>query len=318
MLKSIPIPTAGVMLGLAALGNLLAPYLPFTKGICGILSAFLGLLLLLRLCKHPQSIRQDMTGNPIMASVSATFFMSIMQLATYIKDWIPFAAEWIWIGAVFCHALLILWFTHYFVVNLQLKHVFPTFFITYVGIVVGSVTAPAFGYLWLGNVIFWFGFVLYMLMLVLVTYRYYCLPVAEPAKPLLCIYTAPMSLSLAGYFAVVPEKSFFLILVMEMAAQALYFFVLCKLPKLLRLPFYPSYAAFTFPFVITATALKQTITYLDSLGYPIPALLSLFYIEMIFSTLIVGYVTIRYFHYFYQTWTSLYRKNTEERSTLPA
>ena len=303
MIKSVPIPTAGVMLGLAALGNLLAPYAVEAKLFCGAVSALLGFLLLLRILRYPMSIHQDMTGNPLMASVSATFFMSFMQLATYIKDILPLTAEIIWILSVASHALLILWFTRYFVVNLQLKHVFPTFFITYVGIVVGAVTAPAFGYMTLGNYIFWFGFVLYMVMLALVTYRYYHRPVAEPAKPLLCIYTAPMSLSLAGYFAVVPEKSLLMILIMEIAAQALYLFVLCKLPKLLRLPFYPSYAAFTFPFVITATALKQTLAYFSNAGYIIhDALILLFYAEMIFSTLIVLYVTVRYFQHFYMLW----------------
>lgn len=36
MIKSIPIPTAGVSLGLAALGNLLQPYSPLMKYTCGI------------------------------------------------------------------------------------------------------------------------------------------------------------------------------------------------------------------------------------------------------------------------------------------
>ena len=107
--------------------------------------------------------------------------------------------------------------------NLELKNVFPTFFIAYVGIVVASVTAPAFGYFTLGYYIFWFGFVAYMLLLALVTYRYLHHPIPEAAKPLICIYTAPMSLSLAGYFAVVPDKNFLLITVMQIAAQGLFF-----------------------------------------------------------------------------------------------
>ena len=41
MIKSIPIPTAGVSLGLAALGNLLQPYSPLMKYTCGILAAIL-------------------------------------------------------------------------------------------------------------------------------------------------------------------------------------------------------------------------------------------------------------------------------------
>ena len=39
MIRKVPVPTAGVMLGLAALGNLLAPYSMILKYACGISSA---------------------------------------------------------------------------------------------------------------------------------------------------------------------------------------------------------------------------------------------------------------------------------------
>lgn len=53
MFRKIPIPTAGVMLGLAALGNLLAPYSLFLKYVCGIGAAFLGVLLFAKIIMHP-------------------------------------------------------------------------------------------------------------------------------------------------------------------------------------------------------------------------------------------------------------------------
>ena len=49
MIKSIPIPTAGVSLGLAALGNLLQPYSPRMKYTCGILAAILLAMLLIKI-----------------------------------------------------------------------------------------------------------------------------------------------------------------------------------------------------------------------------------------------------------------------------
>ena len=231
MIKSIPIPTAGVSLGLAALGNLLQPYSPLMKYTCGILAAILLAMLLIKILRYPKLVHADMTGNPILGSVAATFFMTTMQLCVYIKDFAPFLCEAIWLAAVAAHAILIIWFSKNFMLN-----------------------------------IFWFGFVAYMLLLALVTYRYLHHPIPEAAKPLICIYTAPMSLSLAGYFAVVPDKNFLLITVMQIAAQGLFFFILSLMPRLLRLPFYPSYAAFTFPFVITASALRLSLDYYARLG----------------------------------------------------
>lgn len=301
MIKSVPIPTAGVMLGLAALGNLLAPYSLTCKWICGILATILGVMLLLKIIRYPKMIHADMTGNPVLGSVAATFFMAIMQLCTYFAATLPAVSKSIWFLAVFAHILLICWFTKHFMVNLELKNVFPTFFIAYVGIIVAAVTAPVFNMAAAGVYIFWFGFCAYMILLILVTYRYIKIPPAESAvKPLICIYTAPMSLSLAGYFAVIQDKNFLMISIMQIAAQCLFFFILSLMPKLLKLPFYPSYAAFTFPFVITATALRLSLNYYDRIGMGLHVFFHYLYIfEMIVATLIVAYVTLHYCKFFY-------------------
>lgn len=300
MIKNIPIPTAGVMLGLAALGNLLSPYSMIVKIICGILSALLGALLFAKIIKYPKLVHADLKGNPVLGSVFATFFMATMQLCTYVAPVLPVLSKAVWCLAVAAHIVLIIWFSKNFVMNLEMKNVFPTYFIAYVGIVVGAVTSPVFNCIQLGIYIFYFGFAAYMLLLLLVTYRYIKMPPQEAAvKPLICIYTAPMSLSLAGYFAVIPEKSFLMITVMQICAQLLFFFILSLMPKLLRLPFYPSYAAFTFPFVITAIALKQSLAYYASMGVLLHDFFYCLYVfEAICATCIVVYVTIHYLNFF--------------------
>ena len=300
MIKKVPIPTAGVMLGLVALGNLLAPYSMNVKYICGILSALFGVLLLAKIIIYPQLIKNDMNGNSIFASVSATFFMSIMQLCTYTAPFAPLSSEIVWFAAIIMQFALMLWFTWKYIRNFKLKEVFPTYFIAYVGIVVASVTSPAFSQQALGEAIFWFGFVMYAVMFVLVTLRYCRHAVAEGAKPLFCIYTAPMSLSLAGYLACVEDKSLLMVIAMEIAAQVLLLVVLSQMPKLLALPFYPSYAAFTFPFVITAIALRQTIVYLHSLDiYVSPLLEYIAAAETVIAVAIVFYVAARYAVFFW-------------------
>ena len=65
MIRKVPVPTAGVMLGLAALGNLLAPYSMILKYACGISSAFLGVLLFSKIILHPQMMKNDLNGNSI-------------------------------------------------------------------------------------------------------------------------------------------------------------------------------------------------------------------------------------------------------------
>lgn len=300
MFRKIPIPTAGVMLGLAALGNLLAPYSMMLKYICGIGAAFLGVLLFSKIILHPCVMKNDLNGNSIFASVFATFFMSVMQLCTYTFPYAPAVSEIVWYGAIVCHFLLMTWFTYRYILNFKLNEVFPTYFIAYVGVVVASVTAPVFNHHHLGEMIFWFGFAAYMVLFALVTARYCSRhAIADPAKPLFCIYTAPMSLSLAGYLACVEEKSFLMVVIMEVLAQGLFLMVLTQMPKLLRMCFYPSYAAFTFPFVITAIALRQTLAYLEDNYFSVPEFLhGLLLAETILATVIVAYVFVRYLNFF--------------------
>lgn len=296
-IKKVPIPLCGVMLGFAALGNLLQSYGEGIRCACGIVAAFLLILVLLKLILFPGMIKEDMQ-NPIMASVSGTFPMALMLLSTYVKPFIGVAAMYLWYFAIALHILLIVYFTMKFLVKLQLPKVFASYYIVYVGIAVAAVTAPAFENLLVGTAAFWFGFVTLIALLILVTARYVkCKEVPEPARPLICIYAAPASLCIAGYVQSVTPKSREFLLVMLAVAIILYIFALVKALGYLKLKFYPSYAAFTFPFVISAIASKQTMACLANMGHPIPVLQYLVLIETVIAVLLVVYTFIRFMQF---------------------
>ena len=294
MIKKVPVPLCGVMLGFAALGNLLQSYGEGIRSVCGIVAAFLLILIFAKLLLFPQMIKEDMK-NPIMASVAGTFPMALMLLSTYVKPYIGAAAMYIWFFAIALHIVLIVYFTVKFVLKLQLPKVFASYYIVYVGIAVAAVTAPAYEQLGIGTAAFWFGFVTLIILLVLVTIRYVkCPEVPEPAQPLICIYAAPTSLCIAGYVQSVTPKSRGFLLAMLAVATVIYIFALVKAIGYLKLKFYPSYAAFTFPFVISAIATKQTMACLANMGQPIPALKYLVLIETIIAVVLVVYTFIRF------------------------
>lgn len=270
LIQRVPLPISGVALGMAALGNLIQSYSEALRLLCGGLAALFLLLLILKAALFPSRIIQDLK-DPVIAGVSATFPMSLMLLSVYSKPYIGGAALGIWYIALAMHVCLILYVSLHFVAKFTLTNMVPSFFIVYAGIVVGSVTAPAYQLSALGNVLFWIGFVPYLAMLILVTYRYIKVPkLPDPAKPLLCIYTAPMSLCVAGYVQSVSPKSAAFLLVIFVAALCLYAFALIWSLHCIRLPFFPSYASFTFPFVISAIAAKMTMGTMAKLGQPLP------------------------------------------------
>lgn len=293
-IRKVPVPLCGVMLGLAALGNLLQSYSEGIRYVCGIFAAFLLVLVLLKLIMFPQMIKEDMK-NPIMASVAGTFPMALMLLSTYVKPFIGKGAYYIWLFAIALHVVLIVYFTVKFIAKLQMPKVFASYFIVYVGIVVASVTAPAYEKTSIGTVAFWFGFVTLVLLLILVTYRYVKFKeVPDPAKPLICIYAAPTSLCIAGYIQSVTPKSYGFILAMLVVATVIYIFALVKAVGYLKMPFYPSYAAFTFPFVISAIASKQTMVCAANMGKPLPFLKYVVLIETVIAVILVVYTFVRY------------------------
>ena len=294
IIKKVPVPLCGVMLGFAALGNLLQSYGEGIRLVCGIVAAFLLILVLLKLIIFPKMIKEDMQ-NPIMASVSGTFPMALMLLSTYVKPFIGPAAMYIWFFAIGLHIVLIAYFTVKFILKLQLPKVFASYYIVYVGIAVAAVTAPAFEQTGIGAAAFWFGFVTLIILLVLVTVRYVkCPQIPEPAQPLLCIYAAPTSLCIAGYVQSVTPKSRGFLLAMLAVATVLYIFSIVKAIGYLKLKFYPSYAAFTFPFVISAIATKQTMACLANMGQPMPVLKYVVLIETVLAVVFVVYTFIRF------------------------
>ena len=293
-IKRVPIPIGALALGLVALGGLLRPYWEPAAWIFGVIATVLLLMLVAKAVFFPSMVKHDL-GNSIFASVAVGAFMATMQIAALFEPLAPRVMFVLWAAAVAAHALWIIWFTWTFIRKFDLSQVFPTYFVCYVGIIVASITSPTFGMEGLGHGIWWFGFIAYLALLVVVTLRYAQHEAPQPAKPLLCIYTAPMSLSLAGYFAVF-EPNVHVVVVLEVLAQAFLVFVLVKLPPMLKLPFYPSYAAFTFPFVITASALSKTTALL---GDPL-WLHVLLMAETAFAAVIVLYATARYLAFLFK------------------
>lgn len=297
LLKAVPIPIAGVMLALAALGNLWGTPGETIHMLFGLVAFIVFILLLLKILTSFEGLRTAM-NDPVTASVSGTFTMGMMVLSVYAKFFIgTHLATYFWFLAIALHVLLILWFTVRYILSITIQKVFASYYIVFIGIVVASLTAPAFAMApTVGTWAFWFGFVSLIILSIVITYRYRAYPVvAEPAKPLICIYAAPVSLCLAGYLQSVDLKSDYMVLGMLIAATLIYLMVLIKLPKLLKIPFYPSYAAFTFPFVITAIATKQATAYLIAQGYNAVWMNGIIQGESAIALVLVFYVLFRYF-----------------------
>jgi len=226
LIKKLPLPITGLMLGLAALGNLIQSHSEGLRSLFGLVSAIILVLVILKLIMFQKGVKEALE-NPVVASVFPTFSMTIMLLATYLKPFNGGLASLFWFAGLILHIGLIIWFTQKFVLNnnYNIKKVFPSWFIPYVGIAVASVSSGAVGMQALGRIIFWFALVSLAVLLPVILKRIFVVKgIPEPAIPTITILAAPTSLCLAGYLNSFETKSTVLVYILLIAAH---------LPKLL-------------------------------------------------------------------------------------
>ena len=302
LIFTLPLPVSGLMLAVASLGILLGQFffsvLSFPaagyvlQGICGAAAAALWILLILKTVFFFPQIREAFK-DPILASVAGTFPMATMALSVHLAGLIGEPAVLLWYAGVLLHAALIVFFSIRFLRVPKLAQVFPSWLVVYVGIVLASITAPYFNQIFAGQICFWFGTAALVPLLPALLIRCTQIPVPEPAHPLICIFAAPISIILAGYVQSFSSDAG-IVSVLLVAETVVLVLVLLQLPRLLQLRFYPSYAAFTFPFVVTATAYFFGIMTLVETGflgvgwYVVPAAV------LLLAAGLVVYVSIRY------------------------
>lgn len=294
IIKKLPLATSGLMLAFAALGNLFSSYGEIFKNFFGLLSGLLFILILLKLIILTEEVIMELE-DPLVLSVFSTFTMGMMLLSTYLKTFSYFAAYAFWILSLILHISLIVLFTKRHMLKFDIKKVLPSYFIVYVGIVIGSVTAPIYHSEFLGQLIFYFGFTAYLILLPIVAYRVFLIgKIADSALPTITIFTAPASLCLAAYLSSFPDKSLVMIEFLVFLSVSIFALVVFYMPKMIRSKFYPSYSAFTFPLVISAIAIKLTNGFLVEKGTSYNALRYLVNFEEFFALSVVIYVSFKY------------------------
>ena len=296
----VPINLSGVMLAAFALGNLLQSFGEGWRIACGAAAGFMLVLLLLKMILFPRALVEDL-NQPVTAGVAGTFTMGLMFGAVYLTQYFGAASFglWLWQTAVGLHAVLMIYYVFRFIRRLKLEQIYTVCFIVFVGFAAAGVTAPVFGYqASVGTFAFWFGLCAFAVLFGVVTVRMIKYKPAQPLKPLTAIYTAPLSLCIVAYIQSVAAKNLTLLLVLLVIASAIYVFALVCALRCLTRPFYPSWAGMTFPFVISANALKQSAAWAAASGHPLP-LAPVVMIETVVAGFFVVCVAVRYMRHIF-------------------
>jgi len=300
-IKRIPTPSAGLALGIASLGSILESILSAGGAIQTVSAVLASVFLLGVFCKflfHPYLIKEELT-HPVLGSILPAFTMALMVISKAVGLYSPLIRQIIWFIAVMGHLSLLTAFVWYNIRHFSFERVFPSWFIPTVGIIAAALTSPGGIFAELADMIMYLGLINFAVTLPLITYRvFFLMGLADAAKPTIAVMAAPASLSLAGYLTIESDPSILLCGVLLCLAVLLTGIVYITIPGLImRLSPGPGYAAFTFPLVISATALYKTyevfsvnpaiMQYAEKLYWFAMA-------ELIIAVIIVGYVFFVY------------------------
>ena len=295
-MKKLPLAFSGCLLGLAGAGNLILDIFPLLSHIFSLSGLILWFYFLVSHLSNWHESKQELKKAPLLSGM-ATFPMAGMILSTYLLRILPMnmsiVAQILWWFAFLLDVGLIIYFTKKYVQTKPRTSATPSWTVLYVGIAVASLTYPVVGIVGIAYGAWIFGFILTLILYPLIyqDLKRNPLPLALLGQE--GIYCAPFSLLLAALVRVggVSLPSWIL-LVMILASQTFFFFVLSRLPRILKQGFQPAFSALTFPTIITATALKMAQGILQ-----IPILNLFVWLETFICLTILIYVLIGYNHY---------------------
>lgn len=294
-IERIPLPLAGPMLGFAAMGIMIENYSETLRSICGAMAVCLLILLLIKIGTCLDMVKEELE-DPVNCSISAAFSMGLLVLTAYIKPYVGDAVSILWILALAVHVYLLVYFNgHFIYYKFNIKNVYASFFIFYAGLAISSMTAPNSDMREIGRWFFWAGLLFTVIIAVPIIKRYVKVKeIPEQYLPLVCIFAAPASLLLAGYLHCFEEPMAWLVIGLTVLSVLLYIFVLAVGLKYIMMPFTPSFAAYTFPFVISAAALKESFITLSQWGYPVTYLKWIVDFQTVLGAALLIYVTLQF------------------------
>lgn len=295
-MKKLPLAFSGCLLGLAGAGNLILDTFPLLSHIFSLSGLILWFYFLYSHLSDWQESKQELKKAPVLSGM-ATFPMAGMILSTYLLRVLPMSlsiiAQVLWWFAFLLDVGLIIYFTINYVQAKPRASATPTWTVLYVGIAVASLTYPVVGIVGIAYGAWIFGFILTLILYPLIYKDLKIDPLPLPLLGQEGIYCAPFSLLLAALVRVGgPDLPSWILLVMILASQAFFFFVLSRLPRILKQGFQPSFSALTFPTIITATSLKMAQGILQ-----FPTLNLLVWIETNICLTILIYVLVEYVRY---------------------
>ncbi len=296
LLQNAPFTFSGLALAWGGLGNFFQGTPTVRYSFAAVQLAII-ILVIAKIANDPKAFAQ-MLLNPVACSTFATFPMALMVFSTYLHDFLSAPALVLWYFAIMLHLTIILHFTVRILPKVGIPNLYASFFIVYVGIGIAAVTSPFLHQEMTGRIMLLVAALGYLVMLPPILWRYLRYRDIPPMfRPTVCIFIAPPSVLLAGYYRVDPTPVLGIMIALCVWALLFYSIILPQVPTLLpHRKFFPTYAALSFPFIIASRAMRFFGFALGNMGFSTAsfAFEMVFRVEVTIAMCLTFYVTYRF------------------------
>lgn len=261
----------------------------------GVTSALFVLLVVfygLKALRYPQAVMLDMR-HPVRINFIPTISISLLLLSVCYLESSPGVAFWLWVAGVLLHFSLSLgifgsWIHH---THYAIQHANPAWFIP----IVGNIIVPIAGVRFASPEVSWFffsiGVVFWLVLMTIVLHRLiFQEPLPARLAPTLFILLAPPSVGLIAYVSLTGAVDVFA-RILYYTAVFLAFLLMSNAIRFLRLPFFISAWAYSFPLAALTSATLVMSAHLpgmlfSALGSGLLALLTLVIAALLARTLL--------------------------------
>lgn len=296
--ENLPVGAIATALAIATLSNayLIIGGYAGLRHISMLIATIVWCAAIIKIIVHFQTFKKDYLL-VVPGSLYATFSMLTMVLGSYFFQFNEVFGRTIWLVGIALHMIHIIIFTWLNVIKgINSETFIPSWFVTYLGILVSTVVALPVGIPNLLNTILYYGLIAFSILLPLMIYRLVKKPLQEQFKPTIAIFLAPSSLCLIGYLNLSTNPSAIIVYSLYTIIFIKLLYVYCRIPLLIKNKFNPGFAAFTFPLAISTIASISMSNYLISLDMPIWGMLvyQLSGLQLYLATAVIVYVSYNF------------------------
>ncbi len=261
-----------------------------TLALSGALFAVLMVLYLAKLLRHPQAVRAEL-NHPIHINFFPTISIGLILLAIATLPHWPGVARVLWIGGSALHLFLTLYIMGVWMHqdHFEIHHMNPSWFIPVMGNALVPIAGVPLGFVEVSWFFFSVGMLFWVMLFAIILYRVlFHHPLPERLMPTLFILVAPPAVGFIAYMqltgALDPTARLLfysgLFLTLLLATQA---------GRFLRIPFYLSWWAYSFPLAAMTVATlvmyeKTRLVAFAALAWVLLALVSLLVIYLLVRT----------------------------------